>query len=115
MQKEKWMKEKIFKNCAPFINCKSEINNTEIDNARDINIVIPMHKMIEYSDNYSKPTGSLWHYYKDKPNNNLADSESSKSKVKIIGNTPDKCNTKDGEIITPLKYLSNFWRTFEYC
>ena len=50
----------IFKNCAPIINCKSEINNTEIDNGKDIYIVMPMYSLIEYSDNYSKTFGSLW-------------------------------------------------------
>ena len=44
----------IFKNCAPFINCKTEINNTEIDNAKDIDIVIIMYSLIEYSDDFSK-------------------------------------------------------------
>ena len=44
----------IYKNCAPFINFKSEINNTEIDNAKDIDTVMPMYNLIEYSDNYSK-------------------------------------------------------------
>ena len=72
----------IFKNCAPFINCKSEINNTEIDNAKDIDIVMPMYNLIEYSDNYSKTSGSLWQYYIDEPNDNLADSGSFESKVK---------------------------------
>ena len=47
------------KNCAPFINCISEINNTQIDNAKDINIVMPTYNLIEYSDNYAKTTGSL--------------------------------------------------------
>ena len=67
-----------FKNCAPFINFKSEINNTEIDHAKDIDIVVPMYSLIEYSDNYSKTSGSLSKYYKDKANNNSADSESFK-------------------------------------
>ena len=49
----------IFKNCAPFINCKSEINDTEIDNAKDTDIVMPMYDLIKYSDNYSKTSGSL--------------------------------------------------------
>ena len=49
----------IFKNCTPFINCKSEINNTEIDNAKDIDIVVPMYKLLEYSDNYSKTSRNL--------------------------------------------------------
>ena len=96
-----------------FTNCKSEINNTEIDNTKDIDIVMPMYNLIEYSDNYSKTFGSLWKYYKDEPNNNLADSESFKSKVEITGNTSSNGNTKDVEIIVPLKYLSNFWRTLE--
>ena len=44
-------KKVIFKNCAPFTNCISEINNTQIDNAKDIDIVMPMYNLIEYSDN----------------------------------------------------------------
>ena len=69
--------------------------------------------MIEYSHNYSKISGSLWQYYKDEPNDNLANSELFKSKVKITGSTPAGGNTKDVKIIVPLKYLSNFWRTLE--
>ena len=72
-----------------------------------------MYNLIEYCDNYSKTSGSLWQYYKDGPSDNLADSESFKSKVKIIGSTPAGGNTKDVKIIVPLKYLSNFWRTLE--
>ena len=102
-----------FKNCAPFTKCISRINNTDIDNAHDIDIVMPMYNLIEYSDNYSKTSGSLWKYYKDDPNDNIADSESFKYKVKITGKTPDDGNTKDVEIIVPLKYFSNFWRTLE--
>ena len=67
-----------------------------------------MYSLIEYSDNYSKTSGSLWQYYKDEPNDNIADSESFRSKVKITVKTPDNGNTKDVEIIVPLKYLSNF-------
>ena len=58
-------KKVIFKNCAPFTNCISEINNTQIDNAKDIDIVMPMYNLTEYSDNYAKTTGSLWQYCKD--------------------------------------------------
>ena len=50
----------IFKNCAPFTNCISKINNTQVDNARDIDIVMPMYNLIEYSDNFAKTSGSLW-------------------------------------------------------
>ena len=65
----------IFKNCAPFVECISRINNTEISNAKDIDIVMPVYNLIEYSDNYSKTSGSLWQYYKDNPNDNIARSE----------------------------------------
>ena len=103
----------IFKNCAPFTNCTSEINNTQVDNAKDIDIVMPMYNLIEYSDNYPKTSGRLWQYYRDEPNNNLADSESFKFKVKITGKTPAADNEKDVEIIVPVKYLINFWRTLK--
>ena len=103
----------ISKNWAPFIKCISKINDTEIDNAQDIDIVMPMYNLIEYSNNYSKTSGSLWQYYKDEPNDNLANSESFKSKVKITGSTPAGGNTKDVKIIAPLNYLSNFWKTLE--
>ena len=72
-----------------------------------------MYSLIQYSASYSKTSGSLWQYYKDEPNDNLAHSESPKSKVKITGSTPADGNTKDVKIIVPLKYLSNFWRTLE--
>ena len=102
-----------FKNCAPFTKCISRINNTDIDKAQDIDIVMPMYNLIEYSDNYSKTSGSLWQYYKDDPNDDVANSESFKSRIKITEKTPNDGNTKDVEIIVPLKYLSNFWRTLE--
>ena len=114
-------KKVISKNCAPFTNCISEINNTQIDNAKYIDIVMPMYNLIEYSDNYAKTTGSLWHYCKDIParnnnqivifaENNLTDSFN--FKVKFTGQTGDD-GTKDVEIMVPPKYLSNFWRTLE--
>ena len=103
----------IFKNCAPFTKCISKINDMEIDNAQDIDIVMPMYNLIEYSNNYSKTSGSLWQYDKDEQNDNLGNSKSFKSKVKITGNTLAGDNTKDFKIVVPLKHLSNFWRTLE--
>ena len=84
----------IFKNCAPFTKCINRINNTNIDTAQDIDIVLPMYNLIEYSDNYAKTSASLSQYYKDDPNDNMADSESFKYKVKITKKTPDNRNTK---------------------
>ena len=102
-----------FKNCASFIICKTKINNIEIDNVKDIDIVMPMYSLIEYSNNYLKTWESLWKYYKDESNDNLADSESFKYRVKLTGKTPNDGNTRNVEIIVPLKYLSNFWITLE--
>ena len=84
-----------FKNCAPFTKCINRINNTEIDNAKDIDIVMPMYNLIEYSDNYSKTSGSLWQQSKDDPNDNITQSESFKYKIKITGKTLENGNTKD--------------------
>ena len=52
-------KKVVFKNCAPFTDCISEINNTEIDIVKHIDVVMPMYNLIEYSDNYSKTPGRL--------------------------------------------------------
>ena len=101
-----------FKNCAPFTNAITEINNTQIGNCKDIDIVMPLYNILEYRDNYAKTSRSLWQYYRDQPNDNLADSESCKSKIKITGKTNND-DEKDVEIMVPLKYLSNFWRTLE--
>ena len=115
-------KKVIFKNSASFTKCISEVNNTNVDDAKDIDIVMPMYNLIEYSDNYSKTSGSLWQYCKDIPainnnngivnftNNNPTDS--CNFKVKMTGQTGDN-GTKNVEIMVPLKYLSNFWRTLE--
>ena len=103
----------IFKNCDPCTKCISRISNTDIDISHDIDIVMPMYNLIENSDNYSKTSGRLWQYYKDEPNDNITQSESFKSKIKITEKTLAAGNTKYVEIIVPLKYLSNFWRTLE--
>ena len=55
-----------FKNNAPFISCISKVNNTLIDNVEDLDVVMPMYNLIEYSKNYRKTTGVLWNYYRDK-------------------------------------------------
>ena len=73
----------IFRNCESRVKCISKINDTEIDNAQVIDIVMPMYSLIEYSDNFSKTFGGSWQYYKGEPNGNLAVYESLKSTVKI--------------------------------
>ena len=58
-------KKLAFKNNAPFVSCISKINNTLIDNAEDLDILMPMNNLLEYSKNYSKATRSFWNYYRD--------------------------------------------------
>ena len=53
----------IIKNCAPFTNFIREINNTQIGNAKNIDIVLSIYNLIEYGKNFSKTSGSLWQYY----------------------------------------------------
>ena len=115
-------KNVMFRNCAPFTNCISEINNTQIDNAEYIDIVMPMYNLIEYSDNYSKTSGALWQYCKEIPavygNGNIVafnganniDSFNFKNKLTGQTNNDGIINVK---IMITLKYLSNFWRTLE--
>ena len=112
-------KKILFKNCAPFTNCISKINNTQIDNAEYIDIVMLMYNLTEYTDNYSKISGSLWQYCKDIPavddNGAIVDfnganaTDSFNFKTKITGQTADNNNNGkiagrlDVEIMVPLK------------
>ena len=129
----KKIKAVVFKNNARFINCISKINGVKIDNAKDLDVVMPMYNLLEYSKNYNKTTGSLWNYYRDEPSDPVSsNSESFKYKTNITGNpynidekiTDDDGNEVDNprydaskvgknetEVVIPLKYLSNFWRS----
>ena len=68
-------KRVTFENCAPFADCISEINNTQIDNTKYIDVVMPVYNLMEYSDNYSKTSGSLRQYYIDDPNDDITQSK----------------------------------------
>ena len=111
-------KKVIFKNCALFTDCITEINNTQVDDARKTDVVMPMYNLIGYSDAYSKTSQSLWQYYRDKTalitNNEIIDfsannndSASFRFKHQITGQTGNG-GKNDVEIIIPLRYLSNF-------
>ena len=118
-------KKVAFKNNAPFISCVTKINNTLIDNAEDLDVVMPMYNLIEYSKNYRKTTGSLWNYYRDEPNSGLGgddnninysikDSKSFNYKISITGKLEGNNSEKDDvKIVVSLKYLSNFWRRLD--
>ena len=95
----------------PFINCISKINGVKIDNAKDLDVVMLMYNLLEYSKKYRKATRSLWNYYRDRPSNPLSsNSESFKYKAGIAGKTPeDNDSLTNAKIVIPLKNLINFW------
>ena len=109
------------KNCAPFTKCNLEINDEHVDTAENLDIVMPIYNLIEYSDNYQDSSATLYQYKRDDPpddiNNNLATNTSSsfKCKVDLLDNPAIVNNVarRDLKIVVPLKYLSNFFRSLE--
>ena len=109
----------ILKNNAPFVSCMTKINNEFIEDADDLDIVMPIYNLLEYSKNYRKTIGSLYNYYRDElsddnnpynfPNTNVVNSSAFKYKNKITGNT-NRVGKQDVELAIPLTYLGNFWR-----
>ena len=114
-------KKLAFKNNALFVSCISKINNTSIGNTEDLDVVMPMYNLLEYSKNYSKITGRFWNYYIDEPksdaNNNInystKDSKSFNYKTIITGKLEDNHTWKEVGIVVPSRHLSNFWRTLD--
>ena len=113
-------KKLALKNNAPFTSCILKINNTLIGNAEDLDIAMPMYNLIEYSENYRKSTGTLWNYYRHKPNSgavgninySIKNSKSFDYKTSITGKLEGNNVEKDDvETVVPLKHLSNFWET----
>ena len=123
----------ILKNNAPFVSCITRINGELIKDADDLDLVMAMYNLLEYSKNYRKTTGSLYNCYRDELTNDnipagntfdnirVVNSNTFKYKNKIIGNTynvdaadagydANKNGTQEVEIAIPLKYLGNFWR-----
>ena len=101
------------KNCAPFINCISKIINTQVDNAKDLGIVVPICNLLKYSSSYIKKSGSLWQYCRDEPDDDhIMNFELIKFKSRLTNNTGN-ASTVNVEIAVPFKCFINFWRTFE--
>ena len=109
-----------FKNCAPFTKC---VNDEHVDNADYLDIVRSMYNLIEYSDNYSDTSRSLWQFKRDEQgmnNGNSIDTNSDNSssfkyQLSFFKALPAADNGvfKNVKIAAPLKYLSNFWRSLE--
>ena len=81
-------KQVTFKNCALCTYCISEVNNTQVDNVKDLDNVMLMYDPVECSNNYAKTSASFWWYHKDDHNDNITDSELFKFKARITGRTP---------------------------
>ena len=110
------------KNCAPFSKCNLEINDEHVDTEENLDIVMPMYNLIEYSDNYQDSSATLYQYKRNEPPeanaiNDLKTNTSSSFKYKVsllgnpvVANNIAKINVK---VVVPLKYLSNFFRSLE--
>ena len=124
----------MLKNNAPFVSCITRINGELIEDADDLDIVMSIYNLSEYSKNYRKTIGSLCNYYRDELSDDADDNNFDNIKVvnsntfkyenKIIGNTynvnagtqgydVNKNGTKEVELAIPLKYLGNFWRALD--
>ena len=105
-----------FKNCAPFRTCDITINDEHVEKAEDLDIVMPMYNLLEFSDNYQDSTGSLFQFKRDEPpddNANVANNTTSLVyKSKLISGTDDN-NVNNVQLVVPLKYISNFFRSLE--
>ena len=114
-----------FKNCAPFTICVTHINDEHVETAGNLDIIMPMYNLIEYSDNYADSSGSLYQFKRDEaPTNDgnllnvaLDNSTSFKYKVSILGKADDADGNdrslKNIKLVVPLKYLSKLFRSLE--
>ena len=114
------------KNCAPFTKCNLEINDEHVDTAENLDIVMPVYNLKEYSDNYQDSSATLYQYKRDEPpeDDTVADltannSDSLNYKIKLLGNVTEVAGDAAGvrrlnvKVVVPLKYLSNFFRSLE--
>ena len=105
-----------FKNCAPFTKCITHINDENLETAENLDIIMPMYNLPEYSDNYEESSRSLYQFKRDEPPENNDDvsvdtSSSFKYKFKIPNLLGNEVNNV--KIAVPLKYLSNFFRSLQ--
>ena len=115
-----------FKNCAPFTRCVTHIDDEHVETAKNLDIIMPMYNLIEYSDNYADSSGSLYRFKRDEcPMNDaenplnvaLDNSTSFNYKASLLGKATDADGNdrslKNTKIVVPLKYISNFFRSLE--
>ena len=111
-----------FKNCAPFTRCVAHINDEHVETAENLDIIMPMYNLLEYSDNYANSSGSLWQFKRDEQDIRAAgipnavttnNSTSFKYKSSLSGAPNATGALENAKIVVPLKYLSNFFRSLE--
>ena len=114
-----------FKNCTPFTRYVTHVNDEHVETAENLDIIMPMYNLIEYSDNYAGSSGSLYQFNRDESPNDaenplnvaLDNSTSFKYKASILGKATDADSNdrslKNTKIVVPLKHLSNFFRSLE--
>ena len=106
----------VFKNCAPFRTCDVTINDEHVEKAEDLDILMPMYNLLEYSDNYQDSAGSLYQFKRDEPpddNANVANNTTSLVyKSKLISGIDDN-NVNNVKLVVLLKYVSNFFKSLE--
>ena len=114
------------KNCAPFTKCNLEINDEHVDTAENLDIVMPMYNLIEYSDHYQDSSATFYQYKQDEAPEDDAvtdltadNSDSFQYKIKLLSNVTEVAGNAAGvrrlnvKVVVPLKYLSNFFRSLE--
>ena len=115
-----------FKNCAPFTRWVTHINDEHVETAENLDIIMPMYNLIEYSDNYADSSGSLYRFKRDEspmndagnPNNVALDNSTSCKYIEsLLGKATDSDGNdrslKNAKIVVPLKYLSIFFRSLD--
>ena len=109
-----------FKNCAPFRRCVTHINDERFEITDNLDIIMPMCNLLKYSANYADSSGSLWQFKKDElqigianPEHSVDNSPCFKYKANLLKNPAAKGILRNVEIVLPLKYLSNFFRSLE--
>ena len=116
----------VFKSFAPFTRCVTHISDEHVETAKNLDIILPMYNLLEYSDNYVDSSGSLYKFKRDESSMNdaenslnvtLDNSTSFKYKASLLGKATDADGNdrsfKNTKIVVPLKYLSIFFRSQE--
>ena len=101
----------VFKNCAPFTRSVTHKNDEHVETAENLDIIMPMYNLLEYSDNYADSSASLWQFRRDEQNitaagipNAVTTDNSSSNATRVLNGV---------KIVVPLEYLSNFFRSLE--